>query len=240
MPFQVDTLGTLETNLLRYWKMDEGSGTTATDAKNNIVANLLNGATWGTGKVGTNCISFDGVNDFVNSTLITSATTNISMCAWVQVNDLTTAMNLIHHGSSNGVSVFNGIGLIKRDTSAKLQFHSSGIALSDTGYTFTQIGTWIHIAFTRDTGSKARAYVNGVQTSLTTMQGVNTPTAFNIGAMGAGGGYNLNGLIDEVGFWSKVLNATEISDLYNSGAGNIYSVASIDEPINHRMMLSEP
>ena len=31
-----------------------------------------------------------------------------------------------------------------------------------------------------------------------------------------------DGVIDEVGLWSKVLSATEITDLYNSGAGFAY------------------
>jgi len=44
---------------------------------------------------------------------------------------------------------------------------------------------------------------------------------FLIGAIHGGGDY-MDGLVDEVGIWNKVLTSGEITDLYNSGSGLAY------------------
>jgi hypothetical protein len=56
---------TLNSGLLAHWKLDEGSGTTASDASGNGRTGTVNGgATWTTGTV-NGALSFDGVNDHV-------------------------------------------------------------------------------------------------------------------------------------------------------------------------------
>jgi hypothetical protein len=46
-------------------------------------------------------------------------------------------------------------------------------------------------------------------------------TAFQIGARG-NGGLPFDGLIDEMGFWKRVLNSDEHAALYNNGSGFAY------------------
>src|SRR3989338_8630665 len=53
--------------LVAYYKLDEGSGTTATDSRGGYTGTLTNAPTWVTGKSG-NAVSFDGVNDYVQLT----------------------------------------------------------------------------------------------------------------------------------------------------------------------------
>lgn len=58
-----------DTGLVAYWSFDEGSGTTAEDFSpaNANTGNLTNGPTWTTGQIGR-AVSFDGVDDYVNTT----------------------------------------------------------------------------------------------------------------------------------------------------------------------------
>ena len=54
--------------LVAHWKLDEGSGTTASDASGGgNTGTLVNGPVWTSGKV-VSALSFDGVNDKVSVT----------------------------------------------------------------------------------------------------------------------------------------------------------------------------
>ena len=50
----------------------------------------------------------------------------------------------------------------------------------------------------------------------------------NLSSNGLTSGYNFDGIIDEVGIWSKVLTHAEITSLYNSGNGLAYSSFTSD------------
>ena len=47
--------------MLRYWKLDDGSGTTAVDAVNAVNGTVAGVGTWVAGKVG-GALSFNGTN----------------------------------------------------------------------------------------------------------------------------------------------------------------------------------
>ena len=72
-------------NLVAYWKFDEGSGTTAADSSGNgNTGTLINGPLWTAGKAG-NALYFDGIDD--NVTVLDSASLHLSsaftLSAWV-------------------------------------------------------------------------------------------------------------------------------------------------------------
>src|SRR3989344_7726346 len=67
----------ITTGLVGYWNFDEASSgstpTTAADSSgNNNNGTLTNGPTWTIGKVGIGALSFDGVNDYVSTTMTTN------------------------------------------------------------------------------------------------------------------------------------------------------------------------
>jgi hypothetical protein len=69
------------------------------------------------------------------------------------------------------------------------------------------------------TANKLYSSLNGAAANETAATGFNTSTAdFIIGEHT----FYWNGLIDEFGFWSRVLTAQERTDLYNAGAGLFY------------------
>src|SRR3990167_7744794 len=59
------TEANITTGLVSHWKMDETTGTTATDSVGTNNGTLTNGPTWTTGKL-NNALSFDGSNDYVS------------------------------------------------------------------------------------------------------------------------------------------------------------------------------
>jgi hypothetical protein len=73
------------------------------------------------------------------------------------------------------------------------------------------------------TGSELKGYVNGsLANTFTNTYTSATSANFYIGRNALGSGlYDLHGFIDEVGVWSRVLNGSEISSIYNSGNGPV-------------------
>ena len=60
------TLTVATSNLVGWWKFDDGSGTTAVDSSGNShTATLVNGISWVTGKIG-DAVSANGVNQYVS------------------------------------------------------------------------------------------------------------------------------------------------------------------------------
>ena len=65
-------------------------------------------------------------------------------------------------------------------------------------------------------------YVNGVQKASGTPDSVPREGSFPL-LIGKGSTLYLDGMIDEAAIWNTALSSTDISSLYNSGAGTIPS-----------------
>src|SRR5258707_1256221 len=77
------------TGLVGYWKFDEGSGTTASDASGDgYTGTLQSGAGWATGQIGSHALSLNGSNtsyvDIPNT--VVDTTQSFSVAAWVKLN----------------------------------------------------------------------------------------------------------------------------------------------------------
>lgn len=106
---------------------------------------------------------------------------------------------------------------------------NNGFLSLDTG-----LGTsdWYMLTVTHEGGSSSTAdvkgYVNG--SLITTYTGNNyTSTSSGNWLMGKvhnSTAYSLNGYLDEVGVWTRVLSASDISSIYNSGVPNDISSTS--------------
>lgn len=89
-------------------------------------------------------------------------------------------------------------------------------------------GTWYMLTIIKNSTSVTQ-YWNGVFVNFTTFD-LDENNAINValGSLYGDAAYGANafsGDIDEVGMWNKSLSASEISDLYNGGAGNFYPFA---------------
>lgn len=208
----------LTTNLISYWKLDEASGNAADSIGSNTLTNTGT-MTYGTGIINNGASIATGKYLSISSA-ITSSVTNISVSLWADLSGTSLGGGFFRIGTSglaNGWGV--GVGGTKYDGSNNgnnLLVLVDGVAWNSMG-SFGGSG-WKHVVVTRG-ASTWTAYVNG-----TALAGAptSTPSAYLAStAIGADQG-QFTGVVDEVGFWERELTSTEVTELYNSGAGLAY------------------
>ena len=242
--FQVDSGGTLTTNLVAYYKLED-----ATDFWGSYNLTNNNSISFVPGKV-NNCGDSGSANSnksLTNSTssIITSGTMPFSISAWVNINTQPGTNVLMDFVSVQDGDVFVGYELGYRDVSGTKKVYAerfkSGVADDIIDYASTlTIGTWYHLVLTWD-GSALKLYLNNSLVASNTFSGVgntNRGNGISLFARVTTGGSPLSERftstkIDEVGIWSKALTTTEISDLYNGGNGQ----TMIEPSINTRRRL---
>ena len=226
-----------DTGLKGYWSFNgqDLSGTTAYDRSGaNNTGTLTNGPTAAIGKLGQ-ALSFDGTDDYVNagSSAILDDLATLTVSAWIKpttsgegnfgrIADKTAASTgwifymCADPGQANCVSS-NKLA-VYRDFST-----TDGFWLSTTALT---LGVWQHIAVTYDSSSASNDpifYINGSAVGTTEVGTAPAGTAVSDAAQSLTIGNNptaartFNGSIDEVRLYSRILSATEIAALYNSG-----------------------
>jgi len=155
-----------------------------------------------------------------------------SIQAWVYINS-TAATNYIA-AKRNVTPVLEYQYTITTSGNVALVLFSGGagsIALATRNSATLSTGAWHHLVATYD-GSKTvggmKIYIDGSSQALTdisfggTYAGMNnTASKVYIGGF-ADASPSFNGIIDEVGIWSKVLTQAEVTSLYNSGSGLSY------------------
>lgn len=233
----------LSTSLVSYWELEEASGTRVdSHGSNDLTDN--NTVTQGTGIQG-NCASFNTANT-EHLTILDASQTGLDVAAdgalsfswWNYWNSLPTNFYVINkltsstpgyriQGVGNGGANYILVGWWNT---------SGGLNRVKTANSTITTGAWEHWVVTIDFSQGAsgiKIYKNGSILSDTDVNngGGDTSTAgtdrFTIGCANADttpvGG--VDGLIDEVGVWNKILSSGEVSDLYNSGSGIPYEVA---------------
>jgi hypothetical protein len=228
----------LSTNLISYWKFDESSGNAADSVGSNTLTN--NGsATFGTGLLG-NAASLGTTNttkSFSVANNINAFTSNFTYNLWVQIltvptnngsayellsdSDNSTANNKGQMGIQyNQASGATNIYINRNQFGANAQY---GVALNlgtNTWHMLTYTWNGATIALYVDGSSSAT--VSGASTQTGTSTSIGTGNYFNIGKEGSNAGREASIKIDETGVWSRALSTSEITQLYNSGAGLAY------------------
>lgn len=228
--FTVNTLsgGSLLTSLVGYYKLDEVSGTRFDFYSSNNLTDVATVLQDASGVVNQAAI-FDRTAE---EELEASADTiydgfgDFSISLWLKTTSADNGMVCSKYNSANGDGIYIGIN---GDAANKASFSIS----SNSGTEYVVVknttningGAWQHILVTR-TGNTVKIYYNGSD-QTTAVSSAGTVDA-NIAVSGInfkiGGAivsaHNLTGSVDELGIWTKVLSANEISDLYNGGAGN--------------------
>jgi hypothetical protein len=193
--------------LVAYIPFSEGSGTTASDKSPSGSAVSLNTSpTWNTtGKFG-NAMTFNGESQYGNIT--TSASTNVSMSAWINVADAGALENVV---GGSGIYQYASV------RSGKLQVYNGTTWVSTA--TALAAGQWNHIAMTfSGATSDMRLYVNGVLEANATSSYTDGTAATIAKYYGSDTRY-FNGTIDELRLYSRVLTADEIRAQYLRGVG---------------------
>ena len=145
--------------LVACWHMNEGTGTTTKDAtQNGNNGTLVNGPTWVDGKFGK-CLSFDGVNDYVNcgNNGSLNPTDAITIVAWVKYNSVSGCQEIVR----KELSYAFGIGW----TAKKFRFwiYNGSWVNSGDSITSAEVGKWYYVVGTYDKNggtNNLKLYVN--------------------------------------------------------------------------------
>jgi prepilin-type N-terminal cleavage/methylation domain-containing protein len=215
----VDTLGQIttrfETNLVGYWPMDEGTGTTAYDASGYGNSGQTTSTTWQTAcKVG-NCLGFNGTSAYVqlsNLNVNTGSGGQNTVAFWMNWNGASGGR--MPFGFSSYDLYLNG-GVFGFNTACSDNFGMNASSLSGNWAYVTAI--FYNMASSTDI-SRDQIYINGVPQTLT-QSGTPCARSVTTNARVSGwpaGGYYFSGSLDDFRIYNRALSAQEIQDLYNA------------------------
>jgi hypothetical protein len=177
------------------------------------------GVSYTTGKIGQAATGFSETNKITVDSDLDYASTDMTIAFWMYVYDHTTPYRQNPIGKA-----FGGDGTFTLEPTSGINFYfgSSGEDEMPWDHDTSGVGvlnnTWEHWMITRDRDSRTTQwYRNGEPSGLpfvysSTVDPVHSTNALTIGDNYV---YPFNGRIDEIMIWNKVLNSTEIQDVYN-------------------------
>jgi prepilin-type N-terminal cleavage/methylation domain-containing protein len=203
-----------DTGLIAYWNFEEGTGNTTTTDHGGGGHNGTWAGTGGhytTGKVGSYAGSFDGSSDSI-AVSTGSSQANFSFCAWVQSVNPNGVGN--PDGMSNIISA-SGDSIAQYTSVFSSKFQTAAWRSATTIWT---ANTWYFVCFTFSASSNSlRLYTNGNLefdgTSATTYAG---GYITKIGRYQDAAIRYLNGKMDDIRAWKRILSSAEIAALYNA------------------------
>jgi uncharacterized protein (TIGR03437 family) len=218
--------------------MDEGSGTTISDASGGGNTGQIQGASWTTGKYGK-ALSFNGTSSYVDlgAAAALKSTGSMSWTAWVYA-----AGNPPDDGQIIALSDDTSGWQFK--TSPDTGVRTFGVAVSGTSGTHTQrysktvlsLNTWYHVAGVYNASAKTLdIYVNGVLDNgvlVGTVPASQLIPAINPTIGKRVGGFYFNGIIDNLRVYTRALSASEVqadmkAPISSSGGGSLPTVSSV-------------
>jgi hypothetical protein len=216
---------TLDNDLIAYWPLDEASGN-AIDAHGSNDLTDVSSVGSAAGKVG-NARDFEvGTGNYFegadNADLSISSDQAFTIQAWVNLESKADSMGIVSKTTAGSeYLLYYDLGA---DRFYFFIWDGSGTATSVEASSLgsPSTATWYHIVAGHDPdNNKIFIRVNaGTQNETATSTGTrDLDSAFRIGQWIT---FAWDGLIDEVGFWKRVLTSDEIADLYNSGDGRDY------------------
>ena len=224
-----NALASLTTNLYAVYKAESN----ANDSLGNYNGTAQGGLTYSGGKSG-NAFTFNGTTAYVslpNNTFNSILSGDFSISLWVNVASTSSFQTLFSNFKSDGGGVYHGIILGINSNQFRFQIYNNTTeVLLQAGFTVTT-NTWHNIVVTRKYSTGTKIYING--TLITSNTNVTNPDIValmyaNIGAyinasgVPSGEYMSNNSKIDELNAWNKELTATEVTELYNAGAGKFY------------------
>jgi hypothetical protein len=201
--------------LLAHWKLDELSGTVASDSVGGNDGTLNGDPTWQpTGGQIAGALELDGVGDYVEITGFTGVLGSKSrtVCAWIETS------------TGGGDIVFWGDPRTNRNRWTLYTRGGGELAVGIKmgfviGTTNVCDGDWHHVAavFANDGTpdiAETRLYVDGVEETISlSMSAVPNTLSYLDVLIGSNGTTHLEGTIDEVRIYDRALTAEEIAAL---------------------------
>ena len=169
---------------------------------------------------------FDGNNDYVTMTDVNDVgTSDFTISTWFRYsateNTLPQLVNKYNGGMGYGLEIVDDgseddgkIRAFIKNASARINALSTGATAKD--------GDWHHVAATWDRDGNLTVYLDGIagtSVSINTQSGddIQNALAFVIGAENDHTAQFFKGFINEVAFWTAVLNETQVQTLFIQG-----------------------
>ena len=191
-----------------------GSGTTWSDLSgNNNTGTLTNGPTFSAANLGS--ILYDGVDDTVTLSLVSSNVNNVTTEVWFKAITLPGDRGLFLNGSggSSGYGLqFGACGT----SGTTLYVFFGGLNCNVVSYSNLVTNTWYQAVYTRTTTPSTSniLYINGTSVSTNTSANPNSPSGVTLVGHSA-----YNGYISVVRHYNRTLSVTEILQNYNATKG---------------------
>jgi len=240
-PTSTPSTPTPDPSLVARWKLDEGSGTLASDSSGNGNDGTLHGPTWVAGHSGS-ALDFDGSDDWVDALNSDSLdlTTGATVMAWVRINGSTGDHQTFVSKWYACPGEWQGAWVLEMyPDSVTPQWVT---IIGEEGYTLQSNvtvpnGSWFHFAGTYD-GSMMKVFVDGQERGALAVSGSlqanSNPLQLGRHKLGTcmPSDWNwLKGTLDEVQIYSRALTAQEIRQ--QAGISPVGGMAEFPHPDTH-------
>jgi hypothetical protein len=220
-------------NLVAYWKMEEASGSRASEVNSHTLADN-NTVTQATGKLG-NAAQFTAANSeylsIADNADVSAGDVDWTLGLWVYLDSTAGSQTILAKGDGgSGEFVFKyraeSSGFFKFEVYGASGFGSPGV-VSTEFVVLPTASTWYFILLRHDATANTLtiAVNNGTPISVSHSAGIYNGTgAFTVGGWPTFSEY-FTGRIDSLGIWKRVLSSQDQTDLYNGGTGLEYPFA---------------
>ena len=217
-------------NLIAYYKLDGNCRDSV-----NIYDGIPNNITFVDGKIGE-CAQTNGNSQYISlpNEVSVKGRTQVSYSGWCFIEstpnkDFYIVTEIANSSGYTRASFGVNTSLLPFAIARTVATGDTGSVQKVTGTSPMSTGTWYFLCAVFDlSNGNIILYVNGVAVGsldVTASSFVNAnPHRIRLFEFDASGSGCVR--VDELGIWSKVLSATEVSELYNNGAGKTYSTGT--------------
>lgn len=215
-------------SLVGWWKLNDGSGTTAVDdSGNGNNGTLTNSPTWTTGPNSNGALAMvKASNQYVSigNVAALNITSALSISVWVNLAAVNSDQMFVTKDTDTGRSYVLSYQY-EGGTQQKFGFYINGGTAVYASGAVPSTGTWYHVVGTydpADSGGTLRIYRDG--SLIATLTGAGTSINSNSTTVMIGRrAYpsfedNLDGTLDDVRIYNVKLTDSEVSALYAAGA----------------------
>jgi hypothetical protein len=205
-----------------YWKLDDTSGTVASDSSGNgFTGTVANGGTWTAGKI-NGALSLNGANQNVLSTNNLSSQFSggsVTIALWFKANAAGVVVDELGQQTLNSGWHDSQIEVLSDGSVYARVWNLSAVLLGKVTF-----GQWTHVALRYDkSAQKLDGFLNGVQSAGSVSGSKQWPGSLYY-ALGAGDSTNVgtgaffNGALDDFRVYNRALTAAEVAALVGSSS----------------------
>ena len=209
-----------QSSLKALWKFDGTAPTDVFNSANGDINTLFNGAQRKVGKFRSG-IGCDGIDDYVRlDSLDPSKLTEYTVQGWVNIQNFSSDFSAVVGTAQDGRMLLG----VNAENMFEFRVYSGGawrISPITNDSVEAQLGIWYNIAATySEINEELKLYVNGTLISELELSNpsLNTQSSYNYLCRSNSGNY-LNGTIDQISIWGRVLSSDEIYYVFKKPKG---------------------